>query len=75
MGFNFIIKIYVIVSKANAKVKIGAIKTTDDSYKNSLSESKTMFSSAVKVLKQAVAIDSTNKNALSLIDACNQMLK
>lgn len=64
-----------VLSKANAKVKSGAIKTTDDSYKKALSESKTTFSSAVKVLKQAVAIDATNKNALSLIDACNQMLK
>ena len=51
------------------------MKTTDDSYKKALSESKTMFSSAVKVSKQAVAIDATNKNALSLVDACDQMLK
>ena len=64
-----------VISKANAKVKSGAMKTTDDSYKKALSDSKTMFSSAVKVSKQAVAIDATNKNALSLIDACNQMLK
>lgn len=64
-----------VLSKANAKVKSGAMKTTDDSYKNALAESKTIFSSAIKVLKQAVAIDSKNKNALTLINACNQMLK
>jgi len=64
-----------VLTNANAKVKSGAMKTTDDSYKKALSESKTMFSSAVKVSKQAVAIDATNKNALSLVDACDQMLK
>ena len=64
-----------ILTKANAKVKAGAMKTTDDLYKKALLESKTKFTSAVKVLKQAVAIDSTNKNAISLINACSQMLK
>jgi len=64
-----------IISKANAKVKIGVMKTTDDSYKKALSEAKTMFSSAVDVLKKAVAIDAKNKNALTLIKACDQMLK
>jgi len=64
-----------ILTDANAKVKSGAMKTTDDLYKKALLESKTKFTSAVKVLKQAVAIDATNKNALSLISACSQMLK
>jgi len=64
-----------VLTNANAKVKSGAMKTTDDSYKTAISESKTLFTSAVKVSKQALAIDATNKNALSLIDACSQMLK
>jgi len=64
-----------VLTEANAEVKSGAMKTTDESYKNALSESKTMFASAIKVSKQAVAIDATNKNAISLINACNQMLK
>jgi len=64
-----------VLTGANAKVKSGAMKTTDDSYKKALLESKTQFSSALKILKQAVAIDATNKNALSLISACSQMLK
>jgi len=64
-----------VLTDANAKVKSGAMKTTDDSYKKALSESKTQFSSALSILKKAVAIDATNKNALSLISACSQMLK
>jgi len=63
-----------IIKAANAKVKTGAIKTTDAAYTAALDKSKVEFKSALEILQKAKTLDATNANAAKLIKACNSVL-
>jgi tetratricopeptide (TPR) repeat protein len=59
-----------IVSGANDKVKKGTLKTDDPAYIAEVEKSKVEFKAAIEVLEKAKALDATNKNVQTLLDAC-----
>ena len=63
-----------IISAANEKVNSGALKTDDAAYTAEVDKAKVEFKAAVEVLEKALAVDASNANAQTLIDACNAVL-
>jgi tetratricopeptide (TPR) repeat protein len=59
-----------IVSGANDKVNKGTLKTDDPAYIAEVEKSKVEFKAAIEVLEKAKALDATNKNVQTLLDAC-----
>jgi len=63
-----------ILSAANEKVNGGSLKTTDEAYTVEVKKSQEQFRAALEVLEKAKELDSSNKNAQKLIDACSAVL-
>ena len=63
-----------ILSTANDKVNAGTLKTDDAAYTTEFEKAKVEFKAAVEILEKAKAADASNKNAQTLIDACNAVL-
>jgi tetratricopeptide (TPR) repeat protein len=59
-----------IVSGANEKVNKGTLKTDDPAYIAEVGKSKVEFQAAVVILEKAKALDASNKNVQTLLDAC-----
>jgi tetratricopeptide (TPR) repeat protein len=59
-----------IVGDANKKVTAGSMKTSDPAYIAEVEKSKVEFKAAIVVLEKAKALDATNKNVQTLLDAC-----
>jgi len=64
-----------IVGDANKKVTAGTLKTDAPAYIAEVEKSKAEFKSAIVVLEKAKALDATNKNVQTLLDACNAAIK
>ena len=63
-----------ILGAANEKVNAGSLKTDDAAYTAEVDKAKVEFKAAVEVLEKAKALDATNANAQTLIDACKAVL-
>lgn len=63
-----------ILSAANAKVNDGSLKTDDEAYIAEVDKAKVEFKAAVEILEKAKALDATNANAQTLLDACTAVL-
>ncbi len=63
-----------IMSAANKKVNAGSLKTDDAAYTAEVNKAKAKFKAAVEILEKAKALDATNANAQTLIDACKAFL-
>lgn len=63
-----------IINAANEKVTAGTISTADDAYTAEIEKSKVEFNAALEVLEKAQALDATNQNATTLIEACKSLL-
>jgi tetratricopeptide (TPR) repeat protein len=59
-----------ILSEANKKVNAGSLKTDDPAYAAEVEKSKVELKKAVEVLEKAKALDASNKNVQTLLDAC-----
>jgi tetratricopeptide (TPR) repeat protein len=64
-----------ILGEANKKVTAGTLKTDAPAYIAEFEKSKVEFNSAIAVLEKAKALDATNKNVQTLLDACNAAIK
>lgn len=63
-----------IISAANEKVNKGTLKTDDPAYLAELDKSKVEFKAAMEILEKAKALDATNKNVQTLLDACKSAI-
>ena len=63
-----------ILSAANEKVNAGTLKTDEAAYTAEVDKAKVEFKAAVEVLEKAKALDASNANAQTLIDACKAVL-
>ncbi len=63
-----------ILSAANEKVNAGSLKTDDAAYTAEVEKAKVEFKAAIAVLEKAQALDASNANAKTLIDACKAVL-
>jgi len=59
-----------IISAANEKVNAGTLKTDDAAYTAQVEKAKVEFKEAIEILEKAKALDATNKNVQTLLDAC-----
>ncbi len=59
-----------IVGDANKKVTAGSMKTDDPAYIAEVEKAKVEFKAATVILEKAKALDATNKNVQTLLDAC-----
>ncbi len=59
-----------IIGTANEKVNAGSLKTDDASYIAEIEKAKVEFKAAIEILEKAKALDATNKNVQTLLDAC-----
>jgi len=64
-----------ILNEANQNVTDGKITTEDDAYKAEKAKSKTELQAATVVLEKAKALDATNKNVQTLLDACKAAMQ
>lgn len=64
-----------IVGDVNKKVTAGTLKTNAPAYVAEVEKSKVEFKAAIVVLEKAKALDATNKNIQTLLDACNAAIK
>lgn len=60
-----------ILGEANKKVTAGTLKTDAPAYIAEVEKAKVEFNSAIVILEKAKALDATNKNVQTLLDACN----
>src|SRR5680860_264807 len=63
-----------ILSAANAKVNDGSLKTDDAAYIAEVDKAKVEFKAAIEILEKAKALDASNENAQTLLDACKACL-
>jgi len=63
-----------IVSAANEQVNKGTLKTDDAAYIAEVEKSKVEFKAAIEILEKAKALDASNKNVQTLLDACKAVL-
>lgn len=63
-----------ILNAANQQVNDKKMKTSDPAYTAEVDKAKVEFKAAVVVLDKAKILDPTNKNAQTLLDACNGVL-
>jgi len=63
-----------ILSAANQKVNDGSLKTDDAAYTAEVEKAKVELKAAVEILEKAKALDSSNANAQTLLDACKAVL-
>ncbi len=63
-----------IISAANEKVNAGTLKTDDAAYIAQVEKAKVEFKAAIEILEKAKALDATNKNVQTLLDACKAVL-
>jgi tetratricopeptide (TPR) repeat protein len=59
-----------VLSEANKKVNAGTLKTDEPAYTAEVEKSKVEFKKAVEILEKAKALDASNKNVQTLLDAC-----
>jgi len=64
-----------ILGDANKKVTAGTLKTDAPAYIAEFEKSKVEFNSAIVILEKAKALDATNKNVQTLLDACKTAIK
>ena len=64
-----------IISAANQKVNSGAMTTADEAYTAEVEKSKVEMKAALEILEKAKALDPSNANAQTLIDACKAVLQ
>jgi len=64
-----------ILGDANKKVTAGTLKTDAPAYIAEVEKSKVEFNAAIVILEKAKALDATNKNVQTLLDACNAAIK
>lgn len=63
-----------VLSAANGKVNAGSLRTDDAAYTAEVDKAKVEFKAAIEVLEKAKALDATNANAQTLLDACKAVL-
>ncbi len=63
-----------ILIAANEKVSAGSMTTADEAYTKEVEKTKVELKKAVEVLEKAKALDASNANAKTLLDACNAQL-
>ncbi len=63
-----------ILSAANEKINAGTLKTDDAAYTAEVDKAKVEFKAAIVILEKAQALDSSNANAKTLVDACKAVL-
>jgi hypothetical protein len=63
-----------VLSAANGKVNAGSLRTDDAAYTAEVDKAKVEFKAAIEVLEKAKALDATNENAQTLLDACKAVL-
>ena len=63
-----------LITAANEKVSSGSMTTADDAYKTEVEKSKKDFTEAIPILEKALELDSTNKNATNVLDACKKSI-
>lgn len=63
-----------ILSAANQKVNDGTLKTDEAGYTDEVEKAKVQFKAAVEILEKAKALDASNANAQTLLDACKAVL-
>ena len=64
-----------ILGDANKKVTAGTLKTDAPAYIAEVEKSKVEFNAAIVILEKAKALDATNKNVQTLLDACSAAIK
>lgn len=63
-----------IITAANEKVSGGSMTTADDAYKAEVEKGKKEFNAAIPFLEKALELDSSNKNANNVLDACKKSI-
>jgi tetratricopeptide (TPR) repeat protein len=63
-----------ILGEANKKVNAGTLKTDDPAYTAEVEKAQAEFKKAVEILEKAKALDASNKNVQTLLDACKAVL-
>lgn len=63
-----------ILSAANQKVNDGTMRTDDEAYIAEVEKAKVELKAAVEILEKAKALDASNANAQTLLDACKAVL-
>lgn len=63
-----------ILGEANKKVNAGSLKTDDPAYTAEVAKAQVEFKKAIEILEKAKALDASNKNVQTLLDACKAVL-
>ncbi len=63
-----------ILIAANEKVSAGSMTTVDEAYTKEVNKVKAELKKAIDILEKAKALDASNGNAKTLLDACNAQL-
>ena len=63
-----------ILIAANEKVSAGSMTTVDEAYTKEVDKVKAELKKAIAILEKAQALDASNANAKTLLDACNAQL-
>jgi tetratricopeptide (TPR) repeat protein len=63
-----------ILGEANKKVNAGTLKTDDPAYTAQVEKAQVEFKKAIEILEKAKALDASNKNVQTLLDACKAVL-
>ncbi|MEZ5107271.1 MAG: hypothetical protein R2757_22390 [Draconibacterium sp.] len=63
-----------ILIAANEKISAGSLTTADEAYTKEVEKTKVELKKALEVLEKAKALDASNANAKTLLDACNAQL-
>ncbi|HPE76650.1 MAG TPA: hypothetical protein PLC80_11220 [Draconibacterium sp.] len=63
-----------ILGEANKKVNAGTLKTDDPAYTAEVGKAQVEFKKAIEILEKAKALDASNKNVQTLLDACKAVL-
>lgn len=64
-----------LITKANADITAGKLKTSDDAYKTAIQAAKTEFEKSMPLIEKALSYDANNAPAKQLKAACEQALK
>ena len=64
-----------LITKANADVAAGKLKTSDDAYKTAIQDAKAEFEKSMPLIEKALSYDDSNVPAKQLKAACEQALK
>jgi tetratricopeptide (TPR) repeat protein len=73
-GNGFYKNATAVLIAANEKVSAGSITTADDAYVKEVGKVKTELKKAIQMLEKAKGLDTTNKNAQVLLEACTNQL-